>query len=158
MKTNVATAALGIMCLAAFGTAHAGTVTTSNVSMPYGSISVNIHDSSQSINGGGNGTGAGMFTMQTSVGSLDTYCVDLFDYIDTGSNSYTYDNNQLAAGQSYRNGNATGTWTANQVNLLTALLTNGALQPSNSINSAALQIAIWEVEYDTAASNGTYSL
>ncbi len=158
MKTNVATAALGIACLASFGVVHAGTITTTSVSMPNGSISVNIHDSSQNINGGGSGTGAGMFTMQTSVGSLNTYCVDLFDYIDTGSNGYTFDNNQLAAGQSFRNGNAAGTWTANQVNLLTALLTNGALQSSNSVNSAALQIAIWEVEYDTAASNGTYSL
>jgi hypothetical protein len=141
------------------GSATAGTITTTSVSLPNGSTTVNIVDTAQSVDSGGNNIITGTIGLQTTAsGALNTYCVDLFDYINVGSNAYTFNNNQLAAGQTFRNGTATGTWTTGQVNMITALLTNGAMQTQNTINTAALQIAIWEVEYDNKQTNGTYSL
>jgi hypothetical protein len=155
-----AKAAFGISILFGLsaGAAMADTLTTSSVSMPNGSTTVNINYSGHSIDGGGSSINTGTIGLQTAQGALSTYCVDLFDYIYTGNNSYTFNNNALAAGQSFSNGSSSGTWTTNQVNLITALLENGSLQTQSTVNTAALQIAIWDVEYDTAASNGTYNL
>lgn len=154
-------AALGVSILFGLsaGAAMAGTVTTTSVSLPNGSTSINIVDTSQYVNGGGSNITTGTIGLQTTtLGALSTYCVDLFDYISLGSNSYTFNNNALTAGSTFRNGTATGTWTQNQVNLITALLTNGSMQTQNTINTAAMQIAIWDIEYDTAAANGSYNL
>jgi len=142
------------------GAAMAGTVTTTSVSLPNGSTTINIVDTNQpSIDGGGSNIITGTIGLQTTtLGSLSTYCVDLFDYINVGNNAYTFNNNALAAGQTYRNGTVNGTWTQNQVNLITALLTNGSIQTQNTVNTAAMQLAIWDIEYDTAAANGTYNL
>jgi len=156
-----AKAAFGVSLLLGLsaGSAMAGTVTTTSVSLPNGSTTVNIIDTAQAVDGGGSNIITGTIGLQTTAsGALNTYCVDLFDYINLGNNSYTFNNNQLAAGQTFRNGNVNGTWTQNQVSLVTALLTNGAMQTQNTINTAALQIAIWEVEYDTKLANGSYSL
>jgi len=171
-KTNTLAikAALGVSLLFGLfsGAAVAGSITVTNVTEPYGSLSVDIHDSYQSTLTNCSGSGCvtgGTIGLQTSIGALNSYCVDLFDYINLGGQNTTFDQNALAAGQTFRNGNATGTWTQNQVTLLTRLLTNGStlLSGSNSssqnaVISAALQVAIWDVEYDTAASNGTYNL
>jgi hypothetical protein len=156
----VTKAALGVSILFGLstGAAMADTLTTTSVSMPNGSVTVNINYSGHSIDGGGSNINTGTIGLQTAQGALSTYCVDLFDYIYTGNNSYTFNNNALAAGQSFSNGSSSGTWTTNQVNLITALLENGSLQTQSTVNTAALQIAIWDVEYDTAASNGTYNL
>jgi hypothetical protein len=163
-------AALGVSILFGLsaGAAMAGQISVTNVTEPYGSISVDIHDSYQSTLTNCSGAGCvsgGTIGLQTSIGALNSYCVDLFDYIGLGGQNTTFDQNGLAAGQTFRNGNATGTWTTNQVTLLTRLLTNGSTLLSgsnssaqNSVISSALQVAIWDVEYDTAASNGTYNL
>jgi hypothetical protein len=163
-KTNrlAVKAALGVSILFGLsaGAAMAGTVTTTSVSLPNGSTSVNIVDNGQSIDGGGSNITTGTIGLQTTAqGALNTYCVDLFDYIYLGNNSYTFNNNALAAGQGFSNGSSSNNiWTQNQVNLLTALLGNGSLQTQSTVNTAALQIAIWEVEYGTVAGNGSYNL
>jgi hypothetical protein len=163
-------AALGLSILFGLsaGGAMAGSITVSNVTEPYGSISVDIHDSYQSTVTNCSGSGCvagGTIGLQTSIGALNSYCVDLFDYINLGGQNTTFDQNALASGETFRNGNATGTWTQNQVTLLTRLLTNGSALLSgsntsaqNAVISSALQVAIWDVEYDTAAANGTYNL
>jgi PEP-CTERM motif len=155
-----AKAAFGISILFGLsaGAAMADTLTTTSVSMPNGSTTVNINYSGHSIDGGGSAINTGTIGLQTAQGALNTYCVDLFDYIYTGNNSYTFNNNALAAGQSYADGSSHSTWTTSQVSLITALLENGSLQQQTTVNTAALQIAIWDVEYDNAASNGTYNL
>jgi hypothetical protein len=141
------------------GSALAGTVTTTTVSLPNGSDLVNIVDGNQTVDGNGSNLISGTIGLQTSIGALSTYCVDLFDYISTGNNSYTFNQNALTAGSTYKNGTATGTFTQAQVTTLTRLLAGGALAATQSaINSAALQVAIWDVEYDVAAANGSYNL
>ena len=156
-------ALLGVSALVlslAAGSAMATTVTTSSVSLPNGSTTVNINDTlsgQSSIDGGGSNTITGTIGLQTTIGALNTYCVDLFDYINLGSTVTTFNQNVLAAGESYQSGSSAGTFTQAQVTRITALLTNGSLQPQSTINTAALQIAIWEVEYDTTSS-GAYNL
>jgi hypothetical protein len=155
--------ALGISSILfglAAGSAVATTVTTSSVSLPNGSTTVNIDDTlsgQSSIDQGGQGVITGTIGLQTNIGSLNTYCVDLFDYINLGSTVATFNQNTLAAGESFQAGATTGTFTQAQVTELTALLTNGSLQTQNTVNTAAMQIAIWEIEYDTP-SGGVYNL
>jgi hypothetical protein len=157
-------ATAGIIALST-GSALAGTISTTSVGLPNGSETVNIADTQQTVDGA-NGSGvssgiiSGTIQLQTSVGALNTYCVDLFDYINVGNpENYTYNTAALAAGQSYRNGTTSGTFTAAQVLDLTRLLTNAnSLAATNAVDSAALQIAVWEIEYDTAAANGSYTL
>jgi PEP-CTERM motif len=157
LKTVLAASGI-LFCLAA-GSAMAGTVTTSTVSLPNGSTTININDSAQSVDGGGSNIITGTIGLQTNIGALSTYCVDLFDYINTGNPSVnTFNQNPLAAGETFQNGTATGSFTQAQVNTITRLLTNGSLQTQNVVNTAALQIAIWAAEYDTAAANGSYNI
>jgi hypothetical protein len=144
----------------AAGSATATTVTTSSVSLPNGNTTVNINDTisgQSSIDGGGSNLITGTIGLQTTIGALNTYCVDLFDYINLGSTSVSFNQNVLAAGESYQAGSTPGTFTQTQVTRLTALLTNGSLQPQNTVNTAALQIAIWEIEYDQTT-GGSYNL
>jgi hypothetical protein len=148
----------GILLVLADGSAMASTVTTSSVNLPNGYTTINIVDQTQTIDGGGSNTGLGTIGLQTNIGALNAYCVDLFDYISTGNNAYNFNQNALTAGSTFSNGSAPGTFTQAQVNVLTALLTNGSLQTQNTINTAALQIAIWATEYDTAAANGSYNI
>src|SRR5882672_3988205 len=77
----------GVLLGLAAGSAMATTVTTSSVSLPNGSTTVNIVDTLQSVDGGGSNLITGTIGLQTNIGALNTYCVDLFDYISTGSNS-----------------------------------------------------------------------
>ena len=142
------------------GSAMATTVTTSSVSVPIGLASVNVVYPAQSglLEGGGSSTYAAEIGLQTNIGVLNSYCADLFDSISTGSNAYSFTQNALTAGASYVNGSLHSSFTTAQVSLITNLLTNGSLQNQNTINTAALQVAIWDVEYATAAVNGTYSI
>jgi hypothetical protein len=152
---------LGFVTLLTIGlsgqSASAGAISASNYTLPYGTTTVNIIDGSASPDGGGANVLAATIGLQTSIGTLNTYCVDIFDYINPGTN-YTFNQSQLTASSTYNTGTTTRNWTASQVNLLTALLENGSLQTTTLINTTALQIAIWDVEYDTAAANGSYNL
>jgi hypothetical protein len=140
------------------GSAMATTVTASSYTLPNGTTTVQIYDSIKAPEGSAPGTTTvtvGTIQLQTSIGALNTYCVDLFDYVSPPT---TYNLNALSTSGTYYNGSTTLNWTQAQVNTITALLTNGTLQTQNLVNTTALQMAIWEVEYDTAASNGSYNL
>ncbi len=130
------------------GSALADTVTVTNYT--YGA-----NDSVANNLGGDNPAIATQIDVSTtSVGTLDTYCTDLFDYIYSGT-TYTYTREALAAGEGYvtaSNDTFGKNWTQTQVNLLTALLDNGSIA-ANNINTAAVQVAIWEIEYGTETSN-----
>lgn len=154
-------AATFVLALAA-GPALAGTITV-NATTPNSWDYVNIVDNSAKIDGS---SGAGsptaeaavMIQLQTTAGALlNAYCVDLFEYVNIPSTD-TFNQSTLAAGSSFANSTngqtATfnGTWSQTQVNLLNALLVNTRNQTS-SVNTAALQVAIWEVEYGTMVNN-----
>jgi hypothetical protein len=151
----------GVILALSAGSAMAGTISATDYALGDGSTTVNIYDSVRAPEGSGPGTAsnviAGQIDLQTNIGVLQTYCVDLFDYISPGTN-YTFNQNALSTGSQYSNGSTTLNFTTGQVSTITALLTNGALQTQNLLNTTALQIAIWEVEYDTAAANGTYNV
>src|ERR1051326_2666103 len=73
----------GILLGLAAGSAMATTITTSSVSLPNGSTTVNVVYPSQSgtLDGGGGNIITGTIGLQTNIGALNTYCADLFDYI-----------------------------------------------------------------------------
>ena len=142
--------------------AQATTVTVSNVAQNWGSVSVGIVDklfapAGGSVNSQTNmNAGAIALSVPTSFvasGVIQSYCIDIFHYTATPT---TYTVGTLASSPEQSAPNATTSWSTTQVNMITALLQNGALQTQNAINTAALQVAIWEVEYGTAASS--YSL
>ena len=141
------------------GSAMAGTINATSYTLPDGTTTVNIYDSIKAPEGTGPGLASnittGMINLQTSIGALQTYCVDLFDYVAPPT---TYNVNALSTASQYSNGSATLNFSAAQVNVITRLLTNGTLQTQSLVNTTALQIAIWEVEYDTAATNGSYNV
>jgi hypothetical protein len=89
----------------------------------------------------------------SAVGTLNTYCTDLYDNLY--AQTYTYTRETLAAGETFATGSGdamNGTWSQTQVNQLTALLYNGSIT-RNNVDSNALQIAIWEIEYGTESNN-----
>lgn len=157
LKAAVAVAAIALGLSAA--PAMADIITTSSVSLPNGSTTITVVYPNHTVDGGGSSVITGMIGLQTTIGALNSYCVDLFDYISTGNPSVnSFNRNALTAGQQYSNDPSTGVFTQAQVTLITSLLTNGALQTQNTVNTAALQLAIWAVEYDTAAANGSYNI
>lgn len=94
---------------------------------------------------------AGSDTVTIASNTLQAYCVDLFHTVNVGSSpsSLSYDSNvQISTSTGYVVTGATTTrnWTQYQVNELTDLLANAP--QGSQLNSAALQIAIWEIEYD----------
>jgi phospholipase/lecithinase/hemolysin len=90
--------------------------------------------------------GAGQITLYGSGPNLGqsilAYCLDIFDYLKSSS---TYQVGSLTAAGS---GGSNPTLTPAQINEIGALIGNGnALIGTNSDVSAAVQLAIWEVEY-----------
>ncbi|MDB5397468.1 MAG: hypothetical protein JWM91_4974 [Rhodospirillales bacterium] len=150
----------GIIFGLSAGSAAAGTISATTYTMPNGTTTVQIYDgvrAPESFGPGSTTVTAGQINLQTSIGILQTYCVDLFDYISPATN-YTFNQNALTTASQYSNGSINKNFTAAQVSTLTRLLTNAALQTQSLVNTTALQIAIWEVEYDTALSTGAYNL
>lgn len=152
-RVMVAIGAAGF-ALALSGAAHAVSVTTTSYSQPYGGDSLTVYYPGKTLAGGGSSvtTTAGLIQQNLRSGNalgvsfLSTYCVDLFHYTaapttyqvgaagTTGFNSITSQTGSTA-------------WTTQQLNILNALLYNGSLQTQNATNTAAMQIAIWEIEY-----------
>ena len=159
-RLNMRTIAVAVLLIGIAMSAGAGTITATNYTMPDGSTTVQIYDSIKAPEGTAPGSATvtdAMINLQTSIGTLQTYCVDLFDYISPGTN-YTFNQNPLSTAGQYSNGATNVNWTQAQVNLITRLLTNGTLQTQSLVNTTALQIAIWAAEYDTAAANGSYNI
>jgi hypothetical protein len=145
--------------------AGAGTISVSFPSYASGNY-VEVYDSAASPIGGSNnseGLDTGAIALQTSIGSFNSYCADIFDYIYEGT-GYNMNESTLGTSSQYAtNGSTSGSnttyanFTKSQVNVIGALLANGDI-PNNTVNSTALQIAIWEVEYGAANANGSYTL
>jgi hypothetical protein len=138
-------AGLSLFSLASAPTASANIMIT-NVQVPYYE-GITLH-------GGVIGTEAigiaGQIVLTTDIGVLGTWCVDLFRNITLGG-SYTYSVGTLTT----NNAIPTPTpLTATQINQIGALAAYGNFVMSTSPTSpksAAIQAAIWDVEYGTTA-------
>jgi hypothetical protein len=142
--------------------ASAGTITVT-ASTPNNWDYVNIVDKRATIDGAsgpGSSTQEATVAIQlqaTALGTLNAYCTDLFDYINIPSTD-TFNQSTLSQGQTFATGSSGGTtvyggtWSVNQVKFLNALLSNTTTQTS-PVQTAALQVAIWEVEYGNMTNN-----
>ena len=94
---------------------------------------------------------AGQIVLTTNIGVLGTWCVDLFRNITLGG-SYTYTVGNLTNDGAMPTPNALS---PTQINQIGALAAYGnflmSTSPTNA-KSAAIQAAIWDVEYGTTAS------
>ncbi len=146
---NMAAATLaGAMVFAA--PVSATTINITDVEVPY-SESVTLTGGTL---GGPDAIGiAGQIVLTTNLGTLGTWCVDLFHTINIGG-SYTYMTGPLLTDNSGSTPATSNPLTSTQINQIEALAAygNGVMlsSPSNPF-SAALQAAIWDVEYGTTA-------
>jgi hypothetical protein len=96
---------------------------------------------------------AGQFVLTTDIGTLNAWCVDLFHTISLGG-SYTYTTGPLLTDNSGSSPGTSNPLSSTQINQIEALAAYGNAvmlsSPSNAF-SAALQAAIWDVEYSTTA-------
>jgi len=105
----------------------------------------------------GASTWAGPVLLSTSIGNLVTWCIDIYADIYLGSGqSLTYQTNAVKT--STQNGNGV-TLTATQVQEIQGLAGYGsslyAANPNDADDLAAVQLAIWSVEYSTFSYSGT---
>lgn len=146
IKTLALAATAGLITAASPAFAQAVTVT--NVAFTPGSVNGTIHSS---LYNGDAGVGRFEFkgTYTNGGGAFDifTYCVDLANYVSLGNVSYTsYAITPLSA---------LSTITTAKANALNALLTNttpllNAATGQTAVNiSAATQMAVWEIMFET---------
>ena len=133
---NLAAAALaGAMALAA-APASAGPITVTFVQVPYGE-NVTL---SGGLTGAAGTYEAGQIVLTTSIGTLDTWCVDLFHTIPTGSVSLSYTEGPLATDNSGSNPMTSNMLTSPQIDNIEALAAygNGEMlaSPSNLFSAA----------------------
>lgn len=83
--------------------------------------------------------GAGQITLLTAAGSLSSWCTDLFDTLATG----TFTQQTLATDQD----NVGAALTPNQIARIGGLVNAGNKMTLTAQSSAAIQNAIWSVEY-----------
>ena len=127
-----------IAVLALVAPVGAGTITISGVSGPQ---LVSIHAPGQLAHG--ISVNAQAFTATASdLGSFDAYCVDLNHYIDVPG-TYKYDPDPMSTWSAPGGGGASGTGG------FAAWLYNEYAATVTTANKAALQVAIWEVLYET---------
>lgn len=127
-----------IAVLALVAPASAGVITITGGS---GAQSVTIHATGQRANG--ITAKAQAFTAtDPELGSFDAYCVDLNHYIDVPG-TYKYDPDPMSTWSAPGGGGASGTGG------FAAWLYNEYAATVTTANKAALQVAIWEVLYET---------
>ena len=137
----------GVMALAA--PASATIINITNVQVPF--------SEGVTLTGGTIGSEvigiAGQFVLTTDIGTLNAWCVDLFHTISLGC-SYTYTTGPLLTDNSGSSPGTSNPLSSTQINQIEALAAYGNAvmlsSPSNAF-SAALQAAIWDVEYGTTA-------
>jgi hypothetical protein len=137
----------GAMALAA--PASASIINITNVQVPF--------SEGVTLTGGTIGSEAigiaGQFVLTTDIGTLNAWCVDLFHTISLGG-SYTYTTGPLLTDNSGSSPGTSNPLSSTQINQIEALAAYGNAvmlsSPSNAF-SAALQAAIWDVEYGTTA-------
>jgi hypothetical protein len=151
-------AAAAVMGLTASASAST-TIDITNVQVPYGDYGVTLT--------GGTLPGpspysvylAGQIVLTTNYGLLGTWCVDLFHDIYLGG-SYTYTTGPLSTDNSGSSASSSNPLTTTQMTQISYLAAygNAALLTMPFANStaeddfsAAVQAAIWQVEYNTTA-------
>jgi hypothetical protein len=137
--------------LAAAEPASAGIVHVTNVQVPlYESITLHggILGSGNHLNVGI----AGEIVLSSDIGTLYTWCVDLFHTVYLGG-SYTYTTGPLATDNSGTSPATSNPLTSTQKAGISALAAYGIahLPALGAPFSAAIQAAIWNVEYHTTA-------
>ncbi len=99
---------------------------------------------------------AGTLTTRLPDGtSSDTYCVDLYSTTKVGNGGSTWSAEVLPIG--IFGGNPAGSPTGGNGGAIGYLYSRYAASVSTAIQGAALQLAIWKVEYDNSASLSTDS-
>jgi hypothetical protein len=137
-------------------------------SVPNG-INVTISDSTLGVSNEGGEAGAIVLSLTDTTtgttGALTVWCSDISNYLSTPA-TYTLDTLSSDIGASGYPGltaGTVGTTKVAQVNALLSAMANGSIGPVNAVTSAALQVAIWEVIYETGDSaynvtSGTFSI
>ncbi len=102
-------------------------------------------------------TWAGPILLSTSIGDMVAWCIDIYADINLGTGqSLTYQTNSVTTSSEDGDGNAL---TATQVQEIQGLASYGAslyaADPSDADDLAAVQLAIWSVEYPTFSYSGT---
>ncbi len=129
----------------------ASAIQVTNVQVPYAE--------SVTLSGGILGAGsdyvgiAGQIVLTTDIGTLGTWCVDLFHDVNIGG-SYTYTPGPLLTDNTGVSPATSNPLTSTQIQQIGALAAYGnALMQSapTTWDSAAIQAAIWDVEYGTTA-------
>jgi hypothetical protein len=96
---------------------------------------------------------AGQIVLTTNIGILGTWCVDVFHFINIGG-SYTYTIGPLLTDNSGSSPGTSNPLSSTQIDQIGALAAYGdavMLSSPSNLFSAALQAAIWDVEYGTTA-------
>lgn len=146
-----ARAALLALPLALAAPAQASTVTIIDNDAPYRE-SVTLHDG---ILGPGTGADfvAGQIVLTTNSGTLYSWCVDILHWINFG-HSYDYQTGSLVSNNTGETDADSGLLSALQIQQIGAVAAYGNslmnATPSSDL-SAAVQAAIWNIEYGTTA-------
>lgn len=147
---GIAAAILSVMAMVP---ASATPITITNVEVPYYENLV----LSGGILGVGNTLDApysGQIVLTTSAGTLDAWCVDLLHTIQLGDGTYVYSTGPLTTDNSGSDAASSNPLTTEQIEQIEALAAYGnsvmASTPSDAF-SAAIQAAIWYVEFGTTA-------
>jgi len=145
---RVAAVLIGAMALAA--PVSATIINITDVQVPF---SEGVTLSGGTIGGPDNVSIAGQIVLTTNIGILGTWCVDLYHTINLGG-SYTYMTGPLLTDNSGSSPGTSKLLSSTQIDQIEALAAYGdgvmLSSPSNPF-SAALQAAIWDVEYGTTA-------
>jgi hypothetical protein len=93
----------------------------------------------------------GQIVLETNIGEIDAWCIDLYHDIYVGNGSYTYTFNPFSNPISNGNG---GTLSNQQLFEIAGLITNGNSLLANGggtpDDSLSTQLAIWAIEYGPA--------
>jgi PEP-CTERM motif len=143
-------AAVLVAAMALAAPASAAPITVTFVQVPYGenvTLSGGLASADKRYE-------AGQIDLTTSIGPLDTWCVDVFHTINLGSVNLSYTEGLLTTDNSGSSPATSNPLLPTQINEIGALAAYGNAvmlsSPSNDF-SAALQAAIWDVEYGTTA-------
>ena len=150
LKAISVVAGMVVAVMAPMHAATAGTVNLAFNGAAYGYESFNLVNGNPAVND--SNQSAGGFTMKVNTSndpqfkansSILTWCIELTQSITQGSN-YNYTTTDLTA--------ANPSW-AGRLQELIAQNYQTVLSAANSITSAAMQLAIWEVVYESAGSS-----
>lgn len=156
----IAALALGVAATAGAANAGATLITVTNIAMPY-EETLTVGNPLPS----GEGAYVGMQVLTTSTGqTIDAWCIDLFHdaYLGNQPANFDYQVEPILTNNdpNYAQGGALSTAQINEISGLVvygdnALAAGGAAATLDQL-SAAVQLAIWTVEYSTPSSPFSY--